>query len=127
VLPIFAFTATGVALAADFRAHDTARVFVGVVLALAIGKPIGIILTVWAAAKTKIAVLPADAAPLAFLGAAFLCGIADPFSFYLADQAFQTGTYASVAKLGVLAGSGVAAAFGAGLLALSPIPVTAAR
>jgi len=126
VLPIFAFTAAGVALAADFRAHDTARVFVGVVLALAIGKPIGIILTIWAAAKTKIAVLPADAAPLAFLGAAFLCGIADPFSFYLADQAFQTGTYAAVAKLGVLAGSGVAAAFGAGLLALSPIPVTAA-
>jgi NhaA family Na+:H+ antiporter len=127
VLPIFAFTATGVALAADFRVQDASRVFGGVVLALAIGKPIGIMLTTWAAAKAKIAFPPADAAPLAFLGAAFLCGIADPFSFYLADQTFQTGAYASVAKLGVLAGSAAAAAFGAILLSLSPIPVTAAR
>ncbi|MDB6011535.1 MAG: Na(+)/H(+) antiporter NhaA [Gammaproteobacteria bacterium] len=127
VLPIFAFTATGVGLAADFRAHDAARVFGGVVLALAIGKPIGIILTTWAAAKAKIAFPPADATPLAFLGAVFLCGIADPFSFYLADQTFQTGAYASVAKLGVLAGSGVAAAFGAVLLGLSPIPGTDRR
>ena len=127
VLPIFAFTATGVALVADFRAQDAARVFGGVVLALAIGKPLGIILTVWAVAKAKIALLPADAAPLAFLGAAFLCGIADPFSFYLADQTFQTGTYASVAKLGVLAGSGVAAALGTILLTLSPTPATAAQ
>ena len=95
-------------------------------LALAIGKPIAIILTVWAAGKARIALPAADAAPLAFLGAAFLCGIADPFSFYLAEQAFQTGAYASVAKLGVLAGSGMAAAFGALLLALSPTPVTAA-
>jgi Na+:H+ antiporter, NhaA family len=127
VLPIFAFTATGVALVADFRAPDATRVFGGVMLALAVGKPIAIILTVWAAGKAKVAFLPADAAPLAFLGAAFLCGIADPFSFYLADQAFQTGTYASAAKLGVLAGSGVAAAFGAVLLALSPIPGTDRR
>ena len=127
VLPIFAFTATGVALVADFRAPDTARVFVGVVLALAIGKPIGIILTTWAATKANITFRCAAAAPLAFLGAAFLCGIADPFSFYLADQAFQTGAYAPVAKLGVLAGAGVAAAIGAMLLALSPRPVTAAR
>ena len=127
VLPIFAFTATGVALVADFRAHDAARVFGGVVLALAIGKPLGIILTVWAVAKARIALLPADAAPLAFLDAAFLCGIADPFSFYLADQTFQTGTYASVAKLGVLAGSGVAAALGTILLTLSPTPATAAQ
>jgi NhaA family Na+:H+ antiporter len=127
VLPIFAFTAAGITLTADFRAPDAARVFVGVVLALAIGKPIGMILTTWAAAKAKIALLPADAAPMAFLGAAFLCGIADPFSFYLADQAFQTSAYASVAKLGVLTGSGIAAAFGAIALALSPTPVTEAR
>jgi NhaA family Na+:H+ antiporter len=127
VLPIFAFTATGVALAADFSGHDTARVFVGVALALAIGKPIGMILTTWAAAKAKIALPPDDTAPMAFLGAAFLCGIADPFSFYLADQAFQTSAYASVAKLGVLAGSGVAATLGAIVLALCPTPVTNAR
>jgi hypothetical protein len=40
-------------LAGDFRAHDATRVFGGVVLALAVGKPIGIILTTWAVAKTE--------------------------------------------------------------------------
>jgi Na+/H+ antiporter NhaA len=64
---------------------------------------------------------------MAFLGTAFLCGISDPFSFYLADKAFQTSAYASVAKLGVLTGSGIAAAFGAIVLALSPRPTTATR
>jgi Na+:H+ antiporter, NhaA family len=127
VLPIFAFTATGVALVADFRAPGTTRVFGGVVLALAIGKPLGIILTVWGVTRAKIALLPADAAPLSFLGAAFLCGIADPFSFYLADQTFQMGTYASAAKLGILAGSAGAAAVGSILLGLSATPATVAR
>jgi Na+:H+ antiporter, NhaA family len=124
VLPIFAFTASGVSLAADFGPHGAARVFIGVVLALAIGKPLGIILTAWAAAKARIALLPTDAAAIAFVGAAFLCGIADPFSFYMADQAFQTGAYSSVAKVGVLTGSGLATAFGAIALALSPAPAT---
>lgn len=70
---------------------------------------------------------PADTAPMAFLGAVFLCGIADPFSFYLADQAFHGGPYASIAKLGALVGSGLATLFGATALALSAAPVTDAR
>jgi NhaA family Na+:H+ antiporter len=127
VLPVFAFTATGVALTADFSVHDATSVFFGIALALAIGKPVGMILTTWVATKARIALLPADTVPMAFLGTAFLCGISDPFSFYLADQAFQTSAYASVAKLGVLTGSGIAAAFGVIALALSPAPSTAAR
>jgi Na+:H+ antiporter, NhaA family len=124
VLPVFAFTAAGVSLVVNFGLHDTARVFFGVALALAIGKPIGIILTAWAAAKANIGRFPADTTAVAFVGAAFLCGIADPFSFYMADQAFTGSTYSSVAKLGVLVGSGFAAAFGAIALALSSAPVT---
>jgi Na+:H+ antiporter, NhaA family len=127
VLPIFAFTATGVTLTADFSVHDAARVFGGVALALAIGKPIGMVLTTWAAMKARIAIPPTDTVPLAFLGAAFLCGISDPFSFYLADHSFQASAYASVAKLGVLTGSAVAAALGAIALTLSPAPATTAR
>jgi NhaA family Na+:H+ antiporter len=80
--------------------------------------------TTWAAVKSHFAVVPADVAPIAFVGAAFLCGIADPFSLYLADQAFQTSSYASIAKIGVLAGSGLAAAFGSIALAFSPAPRT---
>jgi Na+:H+ antiporter, NhaA family len=126
-LPIFAFTAAGVSLVADFRASGAAGIFLGAVVAVALGKPIAIIVTTWAAAKASIAALPSDAAPIAFVGAAFLCGIADPFSFYLADQAFQTSGYAAVAKIAVLAGSGLAAIFGAIVLAFSPTPATEVR
>lgn len=123
-LPVFAFTATGMSLVGDFGAPGGAGIFWGVLIALALGKPIGIILSTWSVVKANVAVLPNDVTPTAFVGAAFLCGIADPFSFYLADQAFQTSAYASIAKIGVLAGSGLAAAFGAIALAFSPRPMT---
>lgn len=125
VLPVFAFTAAGVSLAADFGAPQAPAVFIGVALGLAVGKPIGIIALTWAATKARIALLPSDAGPLGFLGMALLCGIGDPFSLLMADQAFGGGPYASVAKIGVLAGSVLAAALGAVTLSLSPMPVTA--
>jgi NhaA family Na+:H+ antiporter len=127
VLPLFAFTAAGVSLAADLRAPGALRVLAGVALGLAIGKPAGIVLATWAASRTRIAVFPAGAAALTFLGAAFLCGIGDPLSLLMAEQAFRTGPYAAVAKIGILAGSALAAALGALVLVFSPAPVTDAR
>src|SRR6185312_10975723 len=102
-------------------------VFIGVALGLAVGKPIGIIALTWAATKARIALLPSDAGPLGFLGMALLCGIGDLFSLLMADQAFGGSPYATVAKIGVLAGSVLAATLGAVTLSLSPVPVTAAE
>ena len=127
VLPVFAFTAAGVSLAANFGASQAPAVFIGVALGLAVGKPIGIIALTWAATKARIAVLPNDAGAMGFLGMALLCGIGDPFSLLMADQAFGGSPYASVAKIGVLAGSVLAAVLGAVTLSLSPVPVTAAE
>ncbi len=127
VLPLFAFTAAGVALVADLRAPDAWRVLTGVALGLAIGKPAGIVLATWAASKTGIAVFPAGAAARTFLGAAFLCGIGDPLSLLLAEQAFQTGPYAAVAKIGIFGGSALAAGLGALTLVFSPRLATEAR
>jgi Na+:H+ antiporter, NhaA family len=127
VLPVFAFTAAGVSLYGDFGIPHASRVFLGMLLALSIAKPIGIVLTTWAAAKARIATLPSDTAPLAFLGAGFLCGIGDPLSLLMADQAFQSGGYATIAKIGVLAGSGFAAVLGAIALSFSPTPATATQ
>ena len=126
VLPLFAFTSAGVAFAADLQAPDALRVLAGVALGLAIGKPAGIVLATWAASKTGIAVFPTGAA-VTFLGAACLCGIGDPLSLLLAEHAFQGGPYGAVAKIGVLAGSALAAALGTLTLALSPAPLTEAR
>ncbi|MFI4933073.1 MAG: Na+/H+ antiporter NhaA [Caulobacterales bacterium] len=127
VLPLFAFTSAGVSLVANLGAPAALRVFLGTAIALAIGKPIGIALATWAAVKARVGLFPSDAAPMAFLGAALLCGIGDPLSLLMADQAFQNGGYAAVAKIGVLAGSALAAALGALTLTLSPAPATDAQ
>jgi Na+:H+ antiporter, NhaA family len=126
VLPLFAFTAAGVSLHADFTAPHAAAVFAGTALGLALAKPIGWTLTTWVAAKAGIAALPADSSALAFIGAGLLCGIGDPLSLLIADQAFQSGAYAAVAKIGVLAGSVLAATLGAITLSFSPEPLTVA-
>jgi NhaA family Na+:H+ antiporter len=115
VLPMFAFTAAGIPLVADLGQPNAWRVMAGVVLGLAIGKPIGIIAATWGAAKARIGIAP-DASVAAFVGAAFLCGIGDPLSILLVEQAFAGSDLAPVAKLGVLVGS--AAAVGLGVFAL---------
>ena len=124
VLPLFAFTAAGVSLYADFGTPQAPAVFTGIAAGLAIAKPLGWILLPWLAARAGIAVLPADTSGLAFIGAGLLCGIGDPLSLFMADQAFQGGAYPAVAKIGVLAGSVLAAAFGAAAFSLSPVPLT---
>ncbi len=125
-LPLFAFTAAGVPLAANLGQPTPLRVFLGVAVGLALAKPIGIVGALWLAERVKIAVRPENARPLAFVGAAWLCGIGDPLSLLLAEQAFPGSPLAAVAKIGVLAGSAVAAGVGAVLLVFSRPPVTEA-
>jgi NhaA family Na+:H+ antiporter len=127
VLPLFAFSATGFALRLDVSSPDAARVLAGVVLGLVIGKPAGVIVAAVLAVKAKIAVLPEDTRPRAFLGGALLCGVSDPIALLMADHAFPSGGFAAQAKIGVLAGSVIAAALGALVLATNPPSVTKMR
>jgi NhaA family Na+:H+ antiporter len=124
VLPLFAFSATGVALNLDLASPGARHVLAGVVVGLVLGKPIGVILAALAAVKTRISVLPEDTSLRAFLGAALLCGVSDPVALLMADQAFPQGAYAAVAKIGVLIGSALAALLGAFVLLLSPPAAT---
>jgi Na+:H+ antiporter, NhaA family len=127
VLPMFAFTAAGVSVAADFTAPYASRVLIGTALGLALGKPLGMVLATWLSVRARIGLFPADAVPLAFLGATFLCGIGDPLSLLLAEHAFPSSAYEAVAKIGVLSGSALAAVLGALTLSLSRPPVTDAN
>jgi NhaA family Na+:H+ antiporter len=126
VLPLFAFSATGVALTFDLGSPGSSRVLAGVVAGLVIGKPLGVTLAAVAAVKTRLSVMPEHTSVRAFVGAAILCGVSDPVALLMADQAFPHGGYASVAKIGVLIGSVLAAGLGALVLILSPPPVTPA-
>jgi len=112
-LPLFALSATGVPLNVDVHSAQAMDVLLGVILGLVVGKPLGVSLAALAAVKARIALIPEDTKVRAFLGAAVLCGVSDPVGLLMADQAFPHGDFAAVAKIGVLAGSVLAAALGA--------------
>jgi NhaA family Na+:H+ antiporter len=116
-LPLFAFSTSGVGLSLDLSSTNTARVFAGVVLGLVVGKPAGVFVASILAIKLYVAVAPKGVNMRNLFGAACLCGVGDTLSFLMADQAFPHGPDAAAAKIGVLAGSVLAAALGALILA----------
>ncbi|HEY0301830.1 MAG TPA: Na+/H+ antiporter NhaA [Rhizomicrobium sp.] len=127
VLPLFAFSATGVGLALDLSQPGAGNVLLGVILGLVLGKPIGIGLAALLAVKARIARMPDDVTLRGFIGAACLCGIGDTVALLMADQAFPHGDDSAIAKIGVLIGSALAAALGAAIIAVRPLrPETAA-
>jgi NhaA family Na+:H+ antiporter len=122
ILPLFAFSATGIGLSFDLKAPDSLRVLIGVVLGLVIGKPLGVLVSTRLATLSGIAVGPANVPTWQFVGVAFLCGIGDTIALLMADQAFPDPADAGIAKTGVLLGSLLAAAIGAGFIALGSRP-----
>lgn len=107
VLPAFAFAAAGVSLAA-FRADQlVSGLPAGIAAGLALGKPIGVSLAYLAAARLVRAREPMRAADLLSVGC--LCGIGFTMSLFLAGLAFRGDADAEAsARIGVLAGSGLA-------------------
>lgn len=120
VLPLFAFSATGVRFDLDLSSPGATRVLAGVVLGLVVGKPLGISLASWLAIKSGGALAPGGVSVRQFLGAASLCGVADTVALLMADQASLPGATAAVAKIGCLVGSFLAAALGSLVLVARP-------
>jgi NhaA family Na+:H+ antiporter len=118
ILPLFALSATGVALDVDLSSPAARTVLWGVILGLVIGKPLGVLLASLVAVKLRVAATPEGVTLRNFVGAACLCGIGDTVALLMADQAFPEGLGSAVAKIGVLLGSVLAAALGAAVLAL---------
>jgi NhaA family Na+:H+ antiporter len=120
VLPLFAFSATGVKLELNLSSDGALRILGGVVFGLVVGKPLGISLASWLAIRSRAAVAPEGVSVRQFLGAACLCGVADTVALLMADQASLPGSSASVAKIGCLVGSCVAAGLGTVVLVARP-------
>jgi len=119
ILPLFAFSATGVSLAADLSSPAARTILWGVILGLVIGKPLGVSLASLLAIKARVATVPDGMTLRNFIGAACLCGIGDTVALLMADQAFPQGLESAIAKIGVLIGSVLAAALGAAVLAIN--------
>jgi len=112
VLPLFAFSATGVHLAIDLSQPGAGRILAGIIIGLVIGKPLGISLATWLAIKSRLAVAPEGVTLPQFIGAACLCGVADTVALLMVDRAFLPGPDSAIAKIGLLVGSIIAAVLG---------------
>ena len=108
VMPLFAFSNAGVALAGSSGGSVT----LAVILGLAVGKPLGITVAALAAVRLRIAALPAGVTWMGLHGCAWLGGIGFTMSLFIASLAFQGTTLLDSAKLGILVGSIFAAIVG---------------
>jgi NhaA family Na+:H+ antiporter len=115
VLPLFALANAGVAIDAGPGAlvtGDAAQLGLAIVLALACGKPLGIVGAALLAVRAGWCELPArlDARGLLVIG--LLGGIGFTMSIFIAGLAFPDAHLLGVAKLAVLAASATAALIG---------------
>jgi NhaA family Na+:H+ antiporter len=121
ILPVFAFTNAGLSLADLSVADLTSPVTIGIVSGLLVGKPLGILLFVGLAVSLRIVRLPENVSWIQLSGVAFACGIGFTMSLFIAGLAFEhgSGVYFTGNRLGIMAGSVLAALIAYALLQLS--------
>ena len=109
VVPIFAFFNSGVTLGTGGASWVTDPVAHGVVAALFVGKPLGIVLGTVCALRTGIGVLPAQITLRDIASAALFSGVGFTVSLFIATAAFDDPARTDAAKIAVLIGSGLSA------------------
>lgn len=128
ILPLFAFSNAGVSLAGMSLNTLASPLTLGVALGLLIGKTVGVFGFSYFAVKLGIAKLPDGINFKQIFAVSVLCGIGFTMSMFLAGLAFggeeADGKFISLARLGILIGSGLSAVLGYTLLRLFTSPVT---
>jgi Na+:H+ antiporter, NhaA family len=109
VLPVFALTNAGVALAAG----GLGSVSLGIMAGLLLGKPLGVVGGAWLAVRLGLAALPRQVTWPHLIGAGLLSGIGFTMSLFVSNLAFRDGELLTQAKLGILGASVLAAVLGA--------------
>jgi Na+:H+ antiporter, NhaA family len=114
VLPIFALANAGVDLDAGVLAQAaTSPVTLGILFGLVIGKPVGVLVTTWLAVRLGLGRLPGGTNWGMITGLAAVAGIGFTVSLFITGLAFPGQDLAQAdARIGILAGSLIAAVFG---------------
>lgn len=118
-VPLFAFFAAGVNLGTGPEFVDLllSPVSMGVIVALVVGKTVGVVAGTWLITRLPGMVLPRGMAWIDLLGVALLAGIGFTVSLLIGELSFGLGTVlGDEAKLGILVGSVLAAALAAAIL-----------
>lgn len=118
-VPVFAFFSAGVAVGgwAGFGSALADPVAIGIILALVLGKPAGILGTTWLLTKATRARLDDSFKWIDIFGVALLAGIGFTVSLLVAELSFGQGSlHDDHAKVGILVASLLAAMLAAGVL-----------
>lgn len=124
IMPLFALANAGVSFGnMDWTNPSSTFVMSGVLVALVIGKPVGIVIASWLAVKTGLCRLPEGVNWHGVLLIGLLAGIGFTMSIFIATMAFEQPDLTGSAKVGVLFGSAISAvlALAWGLLQLRKI------
>jgi Na+:H+ antiporter, NhaA family len=118
ILPLFGFCNAGVNLAGASLSALFEPVTLGIGAGLVLGKAVGVFGSAWLLIKSGVAAAPAGASSMQLLGVAVLCGIGFTMSLFIGGLAFEglDASFETRVKLGVLAGSVVAALVGSAIL-----------
>ena len=124
VIPLFAFANAGICLEGMGLSGIFSGVGLSVMLGLVLGKFVGVFSFSWAAVKLGFVKLPANTTWKAFASVCVVCGIGFTVSMFIADLSYSGLGEAGAAlldqaKLGVLAGSVLAALLGCVLLSIT--------
>jgi len=112
IMPLFAFANAGV----PFQLSDLGDpVALAVGISLVMGKPLGIVAVSALAVRMGLANLPQGVGWGAILGGGFLAGIGFTMALFIGELALE-GPALNAAKVGILAGSAVAAILGVAIL-----------
>ncbi len=117
IMPIFAFTNAGVKISSEIN-FGIDHIFLGVLLGLFIGKPVGIFLITFICTKLKIALKPQGLSWFHIFGAGMLSGIGFTMSIFVSNLAFENQESIEIAKIAILFASFLSAICGSTLLFL---------
>lgn len=115
-LPIFALFATGVHFESLTLALVVSPVVVGIIVALVVGKPVGIMLVAWLSTHVGGLKMPKGLRVRDLFPAACACGIGFTVSFLIASLAYKNPELSAEARFGVLLASLIAASLSGVLL-----------
>ena len=117
IIPIFALANAGVAISSDVTL-ETALI-INIVIALVLGKSIGVSGIVILVKKLKIIDVPKDITYKHIVGVSFLAGIGFTMAIFIASLAFaKSPQYIDSAKIGILIGSVISAILGYVILSM---------
>ena len=113
IVPLFVLANAGVALTAEtLRAAVASPITWGIVVGLVVGKPIGVIAGTWTALRSRLGRVPDTLRWGQLVGGAGLSGIGFTVALFITELALHDDALVAQAKIGILAGSVLAAVVG---------------